>query len=312
LVVARAVDFGVVIRTQLPTSDSAGLRWLPSSDALVVWDTHLQYKACVLDIDAGSAQATLRTEPYVAYEEALGIKDVSISPCGQFIALGSYDGAARVLAAGTAAKLADYFPPQELSESDDVHIYREAGGGVGNAHYEVVAPPLTIFRDDPKVGDATLAFGAHRLAWSADSAFLAVVEAAMPWAVYVFDTSALRLHSVLVHTSPVIGVAWAPDAPTLAVATSPTTVAALPADSVGDGGRSVWLWAPDGAAVNTIPAGESAGPPFAVRSLHWLPSGNALVVDGQSAFTVCFPFGSPEPPIAPEPASPAPEPGTTG
>ncbi|XP_015577553.1 WD repeat-containing protein WRAP73 isoform X4 [Ricinus communis] len=73
------------------TLDLADIEWSPDDSAVVVWDSPLEYKVLIYSPDGRCLFK------YQAYESGLGVKCVSWSPCGHFLAVGSYDQMFRVL-----------------------------------------------------------------------------------------------------------------------------------------------------------------------------------------------------------------------
>ncbi|KAK9144874.1 hypothetical protein Sjap_004777 [Stephania japonica] len=67
------------------TLDLADIEWSPDDSAIVIWDSPLEYKVLIYSPDG---RCLFR---YLAYESGLGVKSVAWSPCGQFLAVGSYD-----------------------------------------------------------------------------------------------------------------------------------------------------------------------------------------------------------------------------
>ncbi|CAI0383938.1 unnamed protein product, partial [Linum tenue] len=70
---------------------SPNIEYSPDDSAIVIWDSPLEYKVLIYSPDGRCLFK------YQAYESGLGVKSVSWPPCGQFLAVGSYDQMLRVL-----------------------------------------------------------------------------------------------------------------------------------------------------------------------------------------------------------------------
>ncbi len=76
----------------IATADCEELQWSPAGDAIAVRESALQY--CVLAYCPSSGQLLGR---FSAYDNALGARAMSWAPAGDLLAVGSFDGTARVL-----------------------------------------------------------------------------------------------------------------------------------------------------------------------------------------------------------------------
>jgi len=72
------------------TIDLEDLMWTPEDSVILVWDTYLEYKLLIYNT-VGTLIAR-----HVPYENALGIKTVSLSPDGLLCSIGSYDQQVRI------------------------------------------------------------------------------------------------------------------------------------------------------------------------------------------------------------------------
>ncbi|CAD7696704.1 unnamed protein product [Ostreobium quekettii] len=159
LTILACSDWKTQVHFQLPTQDLADLCWSPSGDCLAVWDSLLTYRLLVYS-SYGDQLAN-----YTPYADALGIKTVHWSPCGQFIAVGSYDEAARILSHVTWRPLLTCSHTASVSEPSNVVAYREVASrddkdtDNSTSKYVVCELPVSIpsktpplDKPDPKLG----------------------------------------------------------------------------------------------------------------------------------------------------------------
>jgi WD40 repeat protein len=67
------------------TNDLYDIAWSPDGRFIAVWESFLHFKMYIYKPDGRLAGS------YSAYDEGLGIKKVTWSPSGQFLAIGSFD-----------------------------------------------------------------------------------------------------------------------------------------------------------------------------------------------------------------------------
>lgn len=84
--------------------------------------------------------------------------------------------------------------------------------------------------------------GISRVAWSANSAFIATKSDQMPYNVWIWLTESLTLHCTISLLESVRSVQWDPVHIRLAITS---------------GGNHVYLWTPEGVSWVDIPIGES-------------------------------------------------------
>ena len=73
------------------------MRWfIAEVPVLRLWDVNWSVKGCLVQVLIYSPDGRCLFK-YSAYESGLGVKSVGWSPCGQFLAVGSYDQAVRTL-----------------------------------------------------------------------------------------------------------------------------------------------------------------------------------------------------------------------
>ncbi|KAE8769589.1 WD repeat-containing protein WRAP73 [Hordeum vulgare] len=101
------------------TLDLAGVEWSPDDSAIVAWDSLLEYKVLIYSPDGRCLFK------YSAYESGLGVKTVGWSPCGQFLAVGSYDQAVRILNHLTWKTFAEFTHPASIRSPYNAAIFKE-------------------------------------------------------------------------------------------------------------------------------------------------------------------------------------------
>ncbi|KAL5569800.1 hypothetical protein UlMin_026375 [Ulmus minor] len=89
----------------IDTLNLADIEWSPDDSVIVIWDSPLDYKVLIYSPDGRCLFK------YQAYESGLGVKSDSWSPCGQFLAVGSYDQMLRVLNHLTWKTFAEFDAP---------------------------------------------------------------------------------------------------------------------------------------------------------------------------------------------------------
>ncbi|XP_020013970.1 WD repeat-containing protein WRAP73 isoform X3 [Castor canadensis] len=103
-------DWQLLRHFDTDTQDLTGIEWAPNGCVLAVWDTCLEYKILLYSLDGRLLSA------YCAYEWSLGIKSVAWSPSSQFLAIGSYDGKARLLNHVTWKMITEFEHPATIND----------------------------------------------------------------------------------------------------------------------------------------------------------------------------------------------------
>ncbi|XP_056685880.1 uncharacterized protein [Spinacia oleracea] len=101
------------------TLDLADVEWSPDDSSIIVWDSLLEYKVLIY---TPGGRCLLK---YQAYESGLGVKSVSWSPCGQFLAIGSYDQMLRVVNRLTWKTFAEFLHLPNVRGSSCAIVFKE-------------------------------------------------------------------------------------------------------------------------------------------------------------------------------------------
>nr|KJB51377.1 hypothetical protein B456_008G214300 [Gossypium raimondii] len=209
------------------TLDMTDIQWSPDDSAIVIGDSPLEYKVLIYSPDGRCLFK------YQAYESGLGVKSVSWSPCGQFLAVGSYDQMLRVLNHLTWKTFAEFMhlstvrapccaavfkevdePLQldmsELCLDDDFMGGSDAPGGHFKVRYEVMEVPITFPFQKPPADKPNPKQGIGLLSWSNDSQYICTRNDSMPTALWIWDIRHLELAAILVQKDPIRAAAWDP------------------------------------------------------------------------------------------------------
>ncbi|CAB4274659.1 unnamed protein product [Prunus armeniaca] len=241
---------GVFAVDTLELSDT---EWSPDDSAIVIWDSPLEYKVQMYSPDGRCLYK------YQAYESGLGVKSVSWSPCGQFLAVGSYDKMLRVLnhltwkifaefmhlstvrAPCCAAVFKEVDEPllldkSELCLSDD---FAQGNDGHFRVRYEVTEVPISLPFQKPPADKPNPKQGIGR-------------------------TSSFKLATILVQKDPIRAAVWDPMCTRLVVCT---------------GSSYLYMWTPAGAYCVSIPL-----PQFSIVDLKWNSDGSCLLLKDKESF----------------------------
>lgn len=95
-----------------------------------------------------------------------------------------------------------------------------------------------------------------------------------PNAVYVWDTTTLQLHTVLLHQNMVKNFKFAPHAHQLLI---------------GTGQSRVFLWTPNGSCVVSLPQERATASGLNVQRLLWSPRGTNILLTDRNNAILAFP-----------------------
>jgi WD40 repeat protein len=255
------------------TRDLADLKWSPNGRVLCVWESSLEYKVVIYSPDGTMIKS------YSAYEDALGIKTIQWSPSSQLLAIGSYDGKARILNNLTWKVITDFSHDTQIT-NPNIYIYREVEYNTKSQSTAVIAKPTTtryvlsqvpvylkttrvdFNRINPKIGVGVLE-------WSYDGKYLCTRNDNMSNVLWIWEIATLNPVAIIINLTPIKCVQWDPKQLRLAYC--------------GGEGR-IYIWSPDGCSCVDVPIVN-----FRVHSFKWNNDGTALLLMDQNLFCCCYP-----------------------
>ncbi|KAH7687595.1 Six-bladed beta-propeller TolB-like protein [Dioscorea alata] len=269
------------------TVDLAGIEWSPDDSAIVVWDSLLEYKVLIYSPDGRCLFK------YQAYESGLGVKTVAWSPCGQFLAVGSYDQAVRALNHLTWKNFAEFMHVSTIRSSCGAAVYKEvdepfqldmsglclnddfphcmqgngsesAADGNSRVKYKLMDLPINLPSQKPAMDKPNPKQGIGLLSWSNDSQYLFTRNDNMPAVLWIWDIRRLELTAVLIQKEPIRAAAWDPTCPRVVLCT---------------GSSHLYMWSPSGSCCINVPL-----PNFAITDLKWNSDGSCLLLKDRDTF----------------------------
>uniref|UniRef100_A0A803KS83 WD-repeat protein n=1 Tax=Chenopodium quinoa TaxID=63459 RepID=A0A803KS83_CHEQI len=264
------------------TLDLADVEWSPDDSSIVVWDSLLEYKFLIYTPDG---RCLLK---YQAYESGLGVKSVSWSPCGQFLAIGSYDQMLRVVNRLTWKIFAEFMHLPNVRGSSCAVVFKEedeqpqldiAGLCLSSdpydsnfdvserqigVRYEVADLPITLPFQKPAMDKPNPKQGIGLMAWSSDSQYIYTRDDTIPTTLWIWDMQQLQLAAILLQKEPIKAAVWNPTSCRLAFCT---------------GSSHLYIWTPSGAYCVSNPL-----PHFTVVDLKWNSDGSYLLLKDKESF----------------------------
>ncbi|KAF6989705.1 hypothetical protein CFC21_007007 [Triticum aestivum] len=269
------------------TLDLAGVEWSPDDSAIVAWDSLLEYKVLIYSPDGRCLFK------YSAYESGLGVKTVGWSPCGQFLAVGSYDQSVRILNHLTWKTFAEFTHAASIRSPYNAAVFKEVddpfqldmselclseglsrnmrdngteNGSEGGSRvkYAVMDVPITVPAQKPASDKPNPKQGIGMLSWSSDSHYFFTRNDNMPTVLWIWDICRLELAAVLVQKDPIRAAAWDPTCPRLVLCTE---------------SPHLYMWTPSGACCVNIPL-----PNFRIVDLKWNSAGSCLLLKDRDSF----------------------------
>ncbi|CAN0916024.1 WD repeat-containing protein WRAP73 [Linum grandiflorum] len=261
------------------TVDLADIGYSPDDSAIVIWDSPLEYKVLIYSPDGRCLFK------YQAYESGLGVKSVSWSPCGQFLAIGSYDQMLRVLNHLTWKTFAEFMHVSAVRAPCCPAVFKEVDEPMnldmselslndeflqGNSEepyrvrYEVMEVPISLPFQKPQADKPNPKQGIGLMSWSCDSQYVCTRNDSMPTALWIWDIHRLELAAILVQKDPIKAAVWDPTCTRLVMCT---------------GSSHMYMWSPAGAYCVSNPL-----PQFSIMDLKWNSDGSCLLLKDKDSF----------------------------
>lgn len=273
-------------RFRVSTSDADDFSWSPDGTIIAVCDSALHYSVFVYKAADGGCLKRFQLSG-----KGLGLRAVHWTPNSQFLAIGSYDNAVRVLnhitwnesaafehTTSVSADVAVIFAEVRDDSATDAEQLPHAANAADNGadadaaasrwRYEVQETSVEVPTAQPQAAKANPAMGVRRMRASPTGRFLATVNEAQRCALWLWDLQDLALVCLLQHQQPVASFEWDPLHDKLAVCTS---------------GRRLHLWTPDGASCVHTPL-----PNLHSKHVTWRPDGMAAAVSDVDRFCIAY------------------------
>ena len=243
--------------------------WTPEDSVILVWDTYLEYKLLIYNT-VGTLIAR-----HVPYENALGIKTVSLSPDGLLCSIGSYDQQVRIFGYLSWQQITEFPHRTRVGDEDGLQIYKEEEyqetSTTKSARYATISDGITLKAEKVKQGEAGQPIGVSICEWSCDSRFLATRCDTTPGAVWIWDMTSLSLATLMEQEKPIRSMAWSPKTLHFAFCT---------------GTPRFFLWSEQGASVCDVPFENTA---MNVMKLKWSPDGHSLTLMEKNRAKIAYP-----------------------
>ena len=148
----------------------------------------------------------------------------------------------------------------------------------GIKKFEIVQRPIALASEGglvklQKDRHAIPRIGISKILWAPTRPLLATVNENSPQVVWIWDAARIVLLSVLVHTSRIRGISWAPFGDLLAIC---------------GGDDCLRLWSPAGCSSIVVPHDSETD--FQIRKFFWNPmpsSRQIMMIDHENSFCCC-------------------------
>ena len=268
-------DFSLVSHFQVATFDLENLLWTKDSTSLIVIDTPLEVKFLVYT-PTGNLIAS--HEPYLY---GLGIEMAKLSNNSHTLSLGFNDGTLRLyncmsnsfkeiielnhnINVITNENLVTVFKEEEISHS--------SGNKKNNfTKYVECSFPYKLNTNN-KIKSLQGIGAISIIEWSLDSKFIASKYDALPNNIFIWETSTLKLHTIIVQLNPIKNMKWSPKENILLIVTDNSKLYTFTLDNV-----------------YIIELVSDMNNPFSASNLQWASDGKSFIVSDKKQMLIGHP-----------------------
>jgi hypothetical protein len=282
-------DFSLVSHFQVGTFDMCDLIWTKDATNLIVIDTPLEVKFLVY---SPTGNLIYSGEPYLY---GLGIEIAKLSNNSHTLGIGFNDGNIRLYNCMTNSfkeiielnhnintitneNLVTVFKEEEISpQSNEKNKNKRGGHPPSNnfaknyTKYVECSFPYKLNQNN-KLKSLQGIGAISLLEWSLDSKFIASKYDAMPNIIFIWETSTLKLHTVIVQLHNVKNMKWSPKENILLIVTDNSKLYTFTLDNV-----------------YIIELVSDMNNPFCASNLQWASDGKSFIVSDKKQMLIGHP-----------------------
>lgn len=163
-------DISLITKFEIATSDVQDIKWTSDNSAILAYDNPIE---CKLYIYSPTGELNASIEPY---RNALGIRNMKLSPNGHFITIGCYDQSIKIYNSISYTNVITYEHTIDLLDNK-VNYFKEEEMKDANdkikAKFKSISPPIRLENSHPLSTEANPKMGVMQMEYSYDSNFIA-------------------------------------------------------------------------------------------------------------------------------------------
>nr|XP_018265096.1 uncharacterized protein I303_03279 [Kwoniella dejecticola CBS 10117]OBR87254.1 hypothetical protein I303_03279 [Kwoniella dejecticola CBS 10117] len=300
---------------QLSTTDVQGISWSPDGKYLAAWDSAVSYSVYVhspigpllshFSHSSPTFSPTLTTE-----DPGLGIRTVTWSPGGRWLAMGGWDGKVRILESEGWRCIAVVSCASKITDKDTVwkepQDWVKDTRGHGIIQFDRVSIPTAIPTLRPDMSKPNPSVGISEISFDKDGALFVVRSESSPNALYIYsflktptsEAPSISLLATLVLSYPVKDIMWCPGKTGRKLAVTAKSGAIYlwneegvwEEEDISNGGNQNQHQSQGAESRGGMM--EGVGIPsrsdFVAADLCWAPDGTSLVMQDRSQFCIMY------------------------